>query len=38
MEQLFYQWGVLFSAAKDIEERRIYANLSVFVLCKQFYI
>lgn len=33
----FYQWGVLFFAAKDIEERRNYANLSVFLLCKQLY-
>lgn len=32
MEQLFYQWGVLFYAAKDIEERGNYANLSVFLL------
>lgn len=34
----FYQWEILFFAAKDIEERRNYANLSVFLLCKQLYI
>jgi hypothetical protein len=34
----FYQWGVLFLAAKDIEERKNYANLSIFLLSKQLYI
>ena len=36
MEQLFTSGG-LFSAAKYIEERRNYVNLSVILLCKQFY-